>query len=75
MVGTWIGRETRLTDGGGGGVDGDGVMFGEVKVADERSDEAIKLGSSNKKSCVSICRWHLGFEGPPFSLTSFMSIV
>lgn len=52
MVGTWIGRETRLTDGGGG------VMFGEGKVADKRSDEAIKLGQGNKKSvqsCVPMC--------------------
>lgn len=71
MVGTWIGRETRLTDGRGGGDVGGGVMFGEVKVADKRSDEVIKLGYGNKKSvrsCVPICRWYLGFEALHFSV-------
>lgn len=68
-VGTYTGRETRLTDGGGAG---GGVMFGEVEVADKRSDEVIKLGSGNKKkecveSCVSIRRWYLGFEALLFS--------
>lgn len=48
-VGTCTGRETRLTDGAGAGA---GVMFGEVEVADKRSDEVIELGSGNKKKRV-----------------------